>query len=74
MRAVQDTMRPMMEAQSAKLQQAVQDIKSQLSQLTSAVATNENRLGVMFQDVSELKSQYETVQKSHLQLTNKVDK
>lgn len=72
-RAVQDAMRPMMEAHTAKLHQAVQDMKTQLSQLTNTVATTEHRVGEAFQDISELKSRYETLQKSHLQLSNKVD-
>lgn len=72
MRAVQDAMRPMIEAHTAKLHQAVQDMKTKLSQLTNAVATNESRVGEAFQDISELKTRYETLQKSHLQLSNKV--
>lgn len=54
-------MRPMMEAHAAKLQQAVQDMKAQLSQLTSTVTENEYRLGETFQDVSDLKAHYETL-------------
>lgn len=61
-RAVQDVMRPLMEVHSAKVQQAVQDMKAQLTQLATTVATNECRLGESFQDISDLKSRYETLQ------------
>lgn len=36
-RAVRDAMEPLIEAQTAKLQQAVQDMKTQLNQLTNTV-------------------------------------
>lgn len=72
-KAVQTAMAPLFAAHTATLQQAVSELKGQLSHLTQAVNTNESRLGEVFQDVSDLKKQYETLQKSHLHLSNKVD-
>lgn len=72
-RAVKDAMAPMMEAQANSLQRALQDIKSQFRQLSNQVTANEHRLGETFQDVHIIKEKYETLQKSHLQLSNKVD-
>lgn len=66
-------MRPLMEAHTAKLQQAVNNMNAQLNQLTNMVTTNEYRLGETFQDIIELKSKYEALQQSHLRLSNKVD-
>lgn len=71
--AVQDVMAPLMEQQTAKLQQTVQDIKTQLHQLSSQVSANESRIGENLQDVVTLKANYTALQKSHLQLSNKVD-
>lgn len=72
-RAVQATMTPLMEAHTLTLQQAVLEIKGQITQLSQAVSANECRLGEAFQDVSELKLRYKSLQKSYLQLNNKVD-
>lgn len=66
-------MTPMLEAHTATLQRAVQDLKGELTRLTQALHTNECRLGEVFQDVSEIQRQYDTLQKSSLQLYNKVD-
>lgn len=63
-RAVHAAMAPIMEAHTSTLQQAVHDLKGQLTQLTQAVSANESRLGEAFQDVSDFKSQCETLQKS----------
>lgn len=72
-KAVQTAMTPMLQAHTATLQRAVHELKGELTQLTQAVHTNECRLGEVFQDVSELKRQHDTLQKSYLQLHNKVD-
>lgn len=72
-KAVQDVMAPLMEAQAESLKRAIQDIKSQFHQLAQQVATNEHRIGETFQDVHDLKRSYDKLQKSHLQLSNKVD-
>lgn len=66
-------MAPMMEVQANTLQRALQDIKAQFHQLSQQVSANECRLGETFQDVHDLKGKYETLQKSQLQLSNKVD-
>lgn len=72
-RAVQAAVTPMLEAHTSTLQQAVLELKGQITQLSQVVSTNECRLGEVFQDVSELKTQYDSLQKSYLQLNNKVD-
>lgn len=71
--AVQDAMAPIMEVQTERLQQAVQDVKSQIHQLSRQVCINEGRIGETFQDVHTLKENYAALQKSHLQLSNMVD-
>lgn len=72
-RAVQDAMAPMMEAQSENLKRVMQDMKTQLHQLSQQVVNNEHKIGETFQDVHNLKEQYDALKKSHLQLSNKVD-
>lgn len=72
-RAVHEAMTPIMQTHAATLQQVVQDLKGQYTQLAHTVTTNECRLGELFQDTSDLKQRYETLQKSYHQLTNKVD-
>lgn len=71
--AMQDAMAPLMERHTAQLQQAVQEFKGQLHQLTNKVTANDCRLGETFQDVSTLNERFDTLQKSHEQLCNKVD-
>lgn len=72
-RAVQDAIAPMLEKQTAQLQQAVADLKGQLHQLSHKVQSTENRLGETFQDVFTLKERFAALQKSHHQMCNKVD-
>lgn len=63
-KAVQDVMAPLMEAQAENLKRAMQDIKLQFHQLAQQVATNEHRIGETFQDVHNLKESYDALQKS----------
>lgn len=72
-RAVKDAMAPIIELQTEKLQRAVQELKTQLHQVSQQVSTNECRIGETFQDLHTLKEEYTILQKSHLQLSNKVD-
>lgn len=71
--AVHDAMTPIMQAHTSTLKKAVQDLKGQLTQLSHTVTNNECRLGELFQDASDLKQRYDELQKSHLQLSNKVE-
>ncbi|XP_063805109.1 uncharacterized protein LOC134983324 [Pseudophryne corroboree] len=72
-KAIQDSINPIMESHAAKVTQAVHDIKSQFKQLSKRVQANEQRLGETFHDVADLKEQCAFLQKSHYQLLNKVD-
>lgn len=72
-KAVQDAMTPLLEKHTAQLQQAVAEIKGQVHQLAQKIQITEGRLGETFQDVFSLKEQFDTLQKSHFHLCNKVD-
>lgn len=63
-RAVQAVITPMLETHTSTLEQEVLEMKGQLTHLAQAVSINECRLGEVFQDVSVLKSQYDSLQKS----------
>lgn len=72
-RAVQDAVAPLLERHTTQLQQVVEEFKGQLHQIAITVHSTESRLGETFQDVHNLKENYDTLQKEHLKLCNKID-
>lgn len=72
-RAIQDAVAPLLEKHTTQIQQLVEEFKGQLHQIASKVNHTEARLGETFQDVHELKGKYDSLQKEHLQLCNKID-
>lgn len=72
-RAVQEAMAPIMQAHTASLRNAVAELKGEINHLAQSVSMSEGRMGELFQDTTDLKQKYESLQKSYFTLSNKVD-